>query len=73
MKNNMCPPPMSDTEFREKITKLLLGDDWFIAFPISQEQANTCIYDEIEFKYKRNIFKRNKLWIVLKSLCKIKN
>lgn len=69
----MCPPPMSDTEFRKKITKLLLGDDCFIAFPVSQEQANTCIYDEIKFRYKRNIFKRNKLWILLKSLCKIKN
>ena len=64
---------MSDTEFRREITKLLLGDDWCVAFPVSQEQANTCIYDEIKFKYKRNIFKRNKLWMLLKSLCKIKN
>lgn len=70
---NMIPPPMSDTEFRREITKLLLGDDWCVAFPVSQEQANTCIYDEIKFKYKRNIFKRNKLWTLLKSLCKIKN
>lgn len=69
----MIPPPMSDTEFRREITKLLLGDDWCVAFPVSQEQANTCIYDEIKFKYKRNIFKRNKLWTLLKSLCKIKN
>lgn len=69
----MCPPPMSDAEFREKITKLLLGDDYFIAVSLNQEQANTCIYNEIEFKYKRNIFNRNKLWMLLKSLCKIKN
>lgn len=69
----MIPPPMSDTEFRREITKLLLGDDWCVAFSVSQEQANTCIYDEIKFKYKRNIFKRNKLWTLLKSLCKIKN
>ena len=69
----MIPPPMSDTEFRREITKLLLGDDWCVAFPVSQEQANTCIYDEIKFKYKRNIFKRNQLWTLLKSLCKIKN
>lgn len=62
---------MSDAEFRKKITKLLLGDDWVIAFPISQEQVNTCAYDEIKLKYKRKI--KNKLWTLLKSLCKIKN
>ena len=48
---------MSNTEFRKKITKLLLGDDWCVAFPISQEQANTCIYNEIRRKYKHRTLK----------------
>ena len=54
---NICPQPMSDTEFRKKITKLLLGDDWCVVLPISQEQANTCVYDEIKRKYKHRTLK----------------
>ena len=70
---NLTPPPMTDAEFRKKITKLLLGDDWFIAFPISQAQANTCIYDAIKLKYKCNIFKKIKLWMLLKLRYRTKN
>lgn len=53
----MCPPPMSDSEFRRRVTKLLLGDDWFVTLPISQEQVNTCSYDEIRRKYKHRTLK----------------
>ena len=54
---NICPRPISDTEFRRKITKLFLGDDWFVTLPINQEQVNTCAYDEIERKYKHRTLK----------------
>ena len=54
---NICPQPMSDSEFRRRITKLLLGDDWFVTLSISQEQVNTCAYDEIKRKYKHKTLK----------------
>lgn len=53
----MCSQPMSDSEFRRKITKLLLGDNWFVTLPISQEQVNTCAYDEIRRKYGHRTLK----------------
>lgn len=54
---NICPPPMSDSEFRRRITKLLLGDDWFVTLLISQEQVNTCAYNEIRRKYRHRTLK----------------
>lgn len=54
---NICPQPMSDSEFRRRITNLFLDKDWFVTLPISQEQVNTYAYDEIRCKYKHRTLK----------------
>ena len=53
----MCPRPMSDSEFRKRITNLFLDKDWYISISMNQEQANTCIYNEIRRKYKHRTLK----------------
>lgn len=45
--NNLCPPPMTDKEFREKIIDFFLGKDWVVNVSMSQNQVNRIAYDKI--------------------------
>jgi len=45
--NNIYPKSMSDSEFIKLITDYFLGEDYYIASPVSQGQANVIIAIEI--------------------------
>lgn len=49
--NNVYPKPMSDTEFREIMIAYFLGNGWYIADPLLQEQVNTEAAYEIIKRY----------------------
>lgn len=51
---NMYPEGISDSEFRKEIIDYLLGKDWYVADPISQNQINAIALYEIQLKYKKN-------------------
>ena len=40
---NIYPKPMTDAEFIRLVTDYLLGEDWYIADPVSPAQANVYI------------------------------
>lgn len=53
MPDNMFPQElMTDTEFRSKIVSYFLGKDYYISMPLSREQANVIIYNDIVDEYK---------------------
>lgn len=45
--DNIYPKSMSDEEFRKLIIDYFLGDDYYIADPISHGQANVIVVYEI--------------------------
>lgn len=49
----ICPAPTDEKLALQVLVDYLLGEDWYIAIPISQDQANTCIVDEILRKYSK--------------------
>ena len=49
----IMPPPMDAQTALNEICNHLLGEDWYVTTPISQEQVNTEIVYAIERKYKR--------------------
>lgn len=42
---------ITDSEFRKLIITYLLGNDWYIADPIAQDQVNEIALFEILYKY----------------------
>ena len=42
---------ITDSEFRKLIIMYLLGNDWYIADPIAQDQVNEVALNEILYKY----------------------
>lgn len=48
---NIFPKPMSDAEFVRLVTDYLLGEDWYIADPVSPAQANVYIAAAIIEKF----------------------
>jgi len=48
----MCPPPMKAQTALNELCRYFLGENWYVALPLSQEQVNTEIVYEIESKYK---------------------
>ena len=54
MSDNMYPEGISDSEFRKQVIDYLLGKDWYVADPISQNQINAIALYEIQLKYKKN-------------------
>lgn len=59
-KNNMCGVGISDSDFRHFIINYLLGDDWYVTDPISQEQVNEIALCEILKKYSKRFRKEYK-------------
>ena len=53
--DNIFPKPMNDSEFRKFITDYLLGENWYQANPVSQEQCNVYIADAIIDLYKSKV------------------
>lgn len=60
MKNNvcdtsygLCPAPMSAQEALDILTSYLLGDDYYVASSMSQDQMNAVITEQILDKYSK--------------------
>lgn len=50
---------MSDSEFRDKIIKLILGEDWIVSDPLGPKQVNAIAFMDILDNYKPgNLFLR---------------
>ena len=54
----LCSPPTDAQEAIHILANHLLGDDWYIVMPQSQEQCNTDIVYAILKQTQPNIFKR---------------
>lgn len=52
---NIYPEPTTDADFRRQVIDMLLGKDWYVVDPLSQQQVNTIAIDEIKRKYCRSI------------------
>ena len=50
---NMLPPKLSDKQALVFLREYLLGSDWCVIDPISQEQVNTMLVDNILYKYSK--------------------
>ena len=50
--DNIFPKPMSDYEFKRIITDYLLGENWYTANPVSDDQANVYIAAEIIERFR---------------------
>jgi len=50
-KENIYPKPMTDAEFVRVVKDYLLGEDWYIADPVSPAQANVYIAAAIIEKF----------------------
>ena len=48
----MLNKPMKPQVALNELCRYLLGEDWYVADPLSQEQVNTQIVYEIETRYK---------------------
>lgn len=59
-KNNIYGVGICDANFRHFIISYLLGDDWYVTDPISQEQVNEIALREILEKYSKRFRKEYK-------------
>ena len=50
-KDNIFPIGISDRQFVDIITNIFLGSDWYTPNPISRDQINEEILEEIIFKF----------------------
>jgi hypothetical protein len=58
---NMLPPKLSDKQALVFLREYLLGSDWCVIDPISQEQFNTMLVDDILYKYSKKYRKECRL------------
>ena len=49
-KENVLPVGITDAEFVEWAIRILLGDGWYTATPVSQNQTNEIAMEEIIFQ-----------------------
>lgn len=49
-KDNVLPVGMTDAEFVEWAIRILLGDGWYTASPVNQNQVNEIAMEDIIFK-----------------------
>lgn len=58
---NMLPPKLSDKQALAFLREYLLASDWCVIDPISQEQVNTMLVDNILYKYSKKYRKECRL------------
>lgn len=58
--NNIFPAGISDAEFRTFIIDYLLGRDWYVVAPLSQDQVNELALNDILKKYSKEYRKEVK-------------
>lgn len=56
----ICCAPTDPQLAVEVLCDYLLGEDWYVNMPMSQDQINTCIVDSILNKYSRQYRKDHK-------------
>ena len=49
----LCPAPMNAQLALNILTDYLLGEDWYVATSMSQEQVNACVVEQILDKYSK--------------------
>lgn len=49
----LCPAPMDAQQALDILTSYLLGDNWYTAAPVSVEQCNAIITEQILDKYSK--------------------
>lgn len=49
-KDNILPVGITDAEFREWAIRILLGDGWYVATPIGNDQINEIALEDIIFQ-----------------------
>lgn len=59
----LCPAPLSANDAIQILTDYLLGEDFYISMPLSQEQANTEIVERILKKYSKDYIKDCKKFV----------
>lgn len=64
----VLPAPISSQVALQVLVEYLLGEDWCVALPASQEQINTAIVDNILQKYSREYRKDLKKLDALKEV-----
>lgn len=61
---DICPPTTEAQLVVNCLCDVFLGEDWYVVFPLHTTQVNTCILDEILYKYykpyRKYVDKRNK-------------
>lgn len=45
--------PLSDREAMQELIDYILGEDWYVVDPLSQDQINAIAVDEIKRKFAR--------------------
>lgn len=58
---DICPPTTNAQFVVECLCDIFLGEDWYVTFPLHTTQVNTCILDEILYKYYKPYRKYVKL------------
>ena len=51
---DICPPEVESQLVINCLCDLFLSEDWYVCLPLGQSQVNTCILDEILYKYCRD-------------------
>lgn len=64
-KDNMFGVGISDEDFRRFIIDYLLGENWYVAEPLDQEQINEIALREILEEFSKRYKKENKRRILL--------
>ena len=49
----LCPAPMKPQQALDALTSYLLGDDWYTVMPLSVEQCNAIVVEQILDKYSK--------------------
>ena len=66
--SNIFCEGMTDREFVQSVIANILGEDWYVAAPVSQNQVNEYAFCEIMRKVKARKSLRAKLWQVALNL-----
>ena len=45
--------PLSDREAIQELIDYILGEDWYVVDPLSQDQINAIVVDDIERKFAK--------------------
>lgn len=59
-KGNLLPPKLDDRQALLFLQTYLLGEDWYVVSPLTHEQVNTELVNDILYKYSKKYRKEYK-------------